>query len=295
MTTNKDQGPNSAGADDLAARAAEQMLGPNPFVGLRVEDILATCQELAGQAVKYPMLVLEQEAVLAHELMLALAGQSELAPAQGDKRFQDAAWKENAFYRFSLQSYLAWSNALNAFVAKSTLDKASKERARFVVSLWTDALSPTNTLLGNPAALKKIIESGGTNLFNGLKNMLADLSTNKGMPAQVDKKAFEVGRNLALSPGAVVFRNEVLELIQYQPATSEVFARPHVIVPPQVNKFYVFDLSPGKSIVEHLLKSGYQTFAVSWRNPTPAQRDWDMDSYVAALLEAIAARHHRER
>ena len=158
-----------------------------------------------------------------------------------------------------------------------------------MVSLWTDALSPTNTLLGNPAALKKIIESGGTNLFNGLKNMLADLSTNKGMPAQVDKKAFEVGRNLALSPGAVVFRNEVLELIQYQPATSEVFARPHVIVPPQVNKFYVFDLSPGKSIVEHLLKSGYQTFAVSWRNPTPAQRDWDMDSYVAALLEAIAA------
>src|SRR5207244_13104897 len=119
-----------------------------------------------------------------------------------------------------------------------------------------------------------------------LKNKLADLCTNKGMPAQVDKKAFEVGRNLALSPGAVVFRNEVLELIQYQPATSEVFARPHVIVPPQVNKFYVFDLSPGKSIVEHLLHSGYQTFPVSGTNHTPPKREGDMVTYVPTLLDA---------
>src|SRR5437870_2075216 len=289
MTTSKDQGPSGTGADDLAARATEQILGPNPFTGLRSEDIVASVQALAGQAVTDPMLLFEQEAVLARELIKALAGQSELAPAQGDKRFQDPAWKDNPFYRFSLQGYLAWSNALNAFVDKTALDPTSKERARFVVSLWTDALSPTNTLVGNPAALKKTIESGGTNLFKGLKNMLSDLSTNKGMPAQVDKTAFEVGRNLALSPGAVVFRNDVLELIQYQPMTSEVFARPHIIVPPQVNKFYLYDLAPGKSIIEYLLKSGYQTFAVSWRNPMPAQRDWDMDTYGAALLEAIAA------
>jgi polyhydroxyalkanoate synthase len=108
------------------------------------------------------------------------------------------------------------------------------------------------------------------------------------MPAQVDRTAFQVGKNLALSPGAVVFRNRVLELIQYAPATGEVYARPQIIVPPQINKFYIFDLAPGKSIVEYLVKNGFQVFIVSWRNPTPAQRDWDMDTYVGALLAAIA-------
>jgi polyhydroxyalkanoate synthase len=109
------------------------------------------------------------------------------------------------------------------------------------------------------------------------------------MPAQVDMKAFAPGRNLAMSQGAVVWRNEVLELIQYSPKTDQVYERPQLIVPPQINKFYIFDMAPGKSIVEYLLNAGMQVFIVSWRNPTPAQRDWDMDNYVAALLDAIAA------
>jgi poly(3-hydroxyalkanoate) synthetase len=158
-----------------------------------------------------------------------------------------------------------------------------------VVSLLTDALAPTNTLLGNPAALKRVIDSGGASLLEGFKNLLADLTANRGMPAQVDTTAFQLGKNLALSPGAVVFRNDVLELIQYAPATGEVYARPQMIVPPQINKYYVFDLSPGRSIVEYLVQNGFQVFVVSWRNPTPAQSDWDMSTYVAALLESIAA------
>lgn len=275
-------------ADDVAAQASAEILGPNPFIGLRPQDILATGGTIAAQAVKHPMLVLEQEAALARDLIAVLSGNAAIAPATGDRRFGDAAWKDNPFYRMYLQGYLAWGNALNRFVERSALDGESKQRARFVVDLLTDALAPTNTLLGNPAALKKILESGGASLLEGVKNLVGDLTNNRGMPAQVDKSAFQPGKNLAISPGAVVFRNSVLELIQYAPATAEVHARPQMIVPPQINKFYIFDLSPGKSMIEHLVKSGFQVFAVSWRNPTPAQRDWDMDSYVASLLEAMA-------
>jgi polyhydroxyalkanoate synthase subunit PhaC len=288
MTDGKDKAA-EPGAEGVAAQATEGILGPNPFIGLRPQDVLETVGNIGGQALKQPMLVLEQQAGLARDLISVLSGNAEIAPSGGDKRFVDSAWKDNPFYRMSLQGYLAWSNALTSFVEKTGLDSLSKQRAQFVVSLLSDALSPTNTLLGNPAALKKVIDSGGASLVDGFKNLLADLTTNRGMPAQVDRTAFQLGKNLALSPGAVVFRNSVLELIQYAPATAEVRERPQVIVPPQINKFYIFDLAPGKSIVEYLVKNGFQVFIVSWRNPTAAQSDWDMDTYVAALLAAIAA------
>jgi len=289
MTTGKHKPPGTGAPDEGAARAAEEMLGPNPFIGLRPQDILSAAKQIGTQAILQPTLVIEQEAALARELISVLSGNAKSALPQGDKRFADSAWRDNPFYRTYLQGYMAWGKALTGFVDRSALDARNKDRANFVVSLLTDALAPTNTLLGNPAALKKIIDSGGTSLVAGLQNMLADLTNNKGMPAQVDTKAFRVGENLALSPGAVVFRNEVLELIQYAPATPEVYARPQLIVPPQINKYYVFDLSPGKSLVEYLVKHGFQVFMVSWRNPTPAQRDWNMETYVAALLEAIEA------
>ena len=290
MAASKDS-PSKSGAppDDLAASATDGMLGPNPFVGVRPRDILATAQQIGAQAVQHPTLLVEQEAALARELISVLCGSATSTPQQGDKRFNDPAWRDNSLYRITLQSYLAWRNALTGFVDRSALDDKSKERAQFVLSLLTDALAPTNTLIGNPAALKKIIESGGASLLGGFRNILTDMLKNQGMPSQVDKTAFEVGKNLAASPGAVVFRNEVLELIQYTPATREVYARPQLIVPPQINKFYVFDLSEGKSIVDYLVKSEFQVFVVSWRNPTAEQRDWDLDTYVTALIEAIAA------
>ena len=279
----------SGASDDVAAKAAEEILGPNPFVGLRPRDVLATAGTVGAQAVKQPLLLLEQEGALARDLIAILSGNSAFQPPASDRRFTDPTWKDNPFYRMFLQGYLAWGNALNGFIDRSALDGVSKERARFVTGLLTDAMAPTNTLLGNPGALKRILDSGGVSLFEGVRNLLGDLVSNQGMPAQVDKSAFELGRNLALTPGAVVFKNAVLELIQYSPATSEVHGRPQMIVPPQINKYYIFDLAPGKSIIEYLVKSGFQVFAVSWRNPSPAQRDWDIDSYVAALLEAMAA------
>jgi len=285
--------PNQKSKTGTAATEPEHKTGNtariNPFIGMRPCDVVATAQQIGAQAVRQPAILLEQEAALTRELLAILSGKGTTAPAKGDKRFLDSAWEQNPFYRIAMQSYLAWGNALSGFVDRSALDARSKERAQFVLQLITDALAPTNTLLGNPVALRKAVESGGASVLSGIRNALTDLLKNQGMPAQVDTSAFEVGKNLGTSPGAVVFRNEVLELIQYTPATGEVYGRPQLIVPPQINKFYVFDLSEGKSIVDYLLQREFQVFAVSWRNPTVDHRDWDMDTYVAALIEAIHA------
>ncbi|HEY2022626.1 MAG TPA: alpha/beta fold hydrolase [Paraburkholderia sp.] len=265
------------------------MPGPNPFVGLRARDLVATVQQIGAQALRQPALVVEQEAALARDMLAVLSGSSECKPPQGDKRFNDPAWQDNSFYRTAMQGYLAWRDALTGFVERSALDAKTRERAQFVMSLYTDAMSPTNTLPGNPTALKKAIDSGGASLLGGMRNLVMDLLRNRGMPAQVDKNAFKVGENVGTSPGAVVFRNEVLELIQYAPATEHVHARAQLIVPPQINKFYVFDLSGGKSIVEYLVNNEFQVFVVSWRNPGTGHSHWNLDTYVAALIEAIAA------
>jgi polyhydroxyalkanoate synthase subunit PhaC len=276
-------------ADSVAAQAAGEVLGPNPFVGLRPADLVASLGDIGRQVLQAPLLALQHETRLASTLFSVLGGSSDIAPIKGDKRFSDVVWNDNPFYHRYLQGYLAISQAFDNFVESTKLDNIAKQRAHFVLSLWLDALAPTNTLAGNPAAIRKALESGGASLVAGYKNLLADMTANRGMPAQVDMKAFAAGRNLALSPGAVVWHNEVLELIQYSPKTEQVYARPQLIVPPQINKFYIFDLAPGKSIVEYLVNAGMQVFIVSWRNPTPAQRDWDMDTYVAALLGAIGA------
>ncbi|MDR5767199.1 MULTISPECIES: alpha/beta fold hydrolase [unclassified Caballeronia] len=275
--------------EGLTASAADGMLGPNPFVGLRAVDMFAAAGQIGAQAMLHPALLMGQTAALVRDLSSAVNGAHAPSPQQGDKRFADPAWREQPLYRTTLTGYLAWRDALAGFIDRSALDDASKERAQFVMSLLTDALAPTNTLAGNPAALRKLVDTRGASVVAGMRNMLTDTLNNKGMPSQVDKRAFRVGGNLATTPGAVVFRNEVLELIQYAPATPNVRARPQLIVPPQINKFYIFDLSAGKSIVEYLVQSEFQVFAVSWRNPTEAQRDWDMDTYVAALIEAIDA------
>src|SRR6516165_24847 len=201
----------------LIESATQGMLGPNPFIGFRPQDITAAFRELAHQAVQHPAMVLEQEAALLRELIAILSGSSKLAAAPGDRRFADAAWQDNPLYRICLQTYLAWANSVTQFVDQSALDQRTKQRVRFAASLLTDALAPTNTLFGNPAALRSTLASGGANLVAGLKNMLADMATNGAMPSQVDKSAFKLGENLALSKGAVVLTTPVLELIQYSP------------------------------------------------------------------------------
>src|SRR6266704_1118355 len=280
---------------ETSEQTAEQMPGGEaafglmPLVGFRGTDLFKVSQQLAEQAIKEPPLVLKHYTNFLLEMGRVVTGQSSVEPDAKDKRFTDEVWKTNPSYRALLQTYLTWQQSLGAFIDDADLDKKDADRARFVLGLFTGTVAPGNTLLGNPAAMKQMYETGGASLVKGLTHMLEDLANNGGLPSQVNMKAFQVGKDLGISPGAVVFKNEVLELIQYQPTTQEVYRRPLLIVPPQVNKFYVMDLSPNKSIMRYLLANGQQVFAISWRNPTPQEREWGFETYDRAILEAMEA------
>ena len=166
------------------------------------------------------------------------------------------------------------------------LDAKSADRARFALMQVTEAAAPTNNLLTNPAALRRAIDTRGRSLVAGARHLAWDMRHNDGMPSQVDTRPFEVGRTLAITPGAVVHRGDMFELLQYAPSTPQVHARPTLVIPPQVNKYYFLDLAPGRSFVEHAVANGLQVFMISWRNPGPEHRDWSLDSYVGACLEA---------
>jgi polyhydroxyalkanoate synthase len=273
--------------DDMREHAAEHTLAANPLVGVRGRDILDSARALFGQILSNPGIAARQYLSFLAELGRIVTGGSELAPEARDRRFADPAWKESAAYRALAQCYLAWAQALNSFIDDTKLDKRDAERARFVASLVIDAMSPTNSLAGNPAALKKLIDTGGASLLHGLQNLIGDMMCNGGLPAQVDTRKFAVGRNLATTPGAVVYRDSVMELIQYRPVGPHAHKRPLLIAPPQINKFYVFDLVPEKSIVQFALSGGLQTFALSWKNPTPADSHFGLNTYVGALEQAV--------
>src|SRR6266852_4581933 len=280
---------------ETSERAAEQLPGGEaafglmPLTGFSGAEIFNVGRQVIEQAIKQPPLVLKHYTNFLLKMGRVVTGQSTVEPDARDKRFTDEMWKTNPFYRALLQTYLSWQQSLNAFINDVDLDKKDAERARFVLSLYVDAVAPTNTLLGNPAAMKKMYETGGASLVKGLTHMLEDLANNGGLPSQVDMKAFQVGEDLATSPGAVVFKNDVLELIQFKPATQEVYGRPLLVVPPQVNKYYVMDLSPNKSLAKYLVANGLQVFTISWRNPTPEYREWGFETYDRAILEAIDA------
>src|SRR6478609_4342164 len=273
--------------NELREQAAQNTLAANPLVGVRLEDILDSARLLVGQMLSSPGVAAREYLRFLDELGRIATGGSELAPDAKDKRFADSAWKDSAIYRALSQCYLAWGGALNRFVDEAKMEKRDAERARFIVSLLVDAMAPTNSILGNPVALRKLVETRGASVVHGLENLTRDLVRNGGLPAQVDKNKFTVGKNLATTPGAVVYRSPVLELIQYRPMSNDVYTRPLLIIPPQINKFYVFDLAPEKSIVQFALKGGLQTFAVSWKNPTAKESDFGLDTYVRALEEAV--------
>jgi polyhydroxyalkanoate synthase len=271
----------------LREQAAEYTLAANPLVGIREQEIFESVGKLFEHAMINPALAAKHYWSYLGELGRIATGGSELAPDAKDKRFADPAWKDSVAYRALAQNYLAWSGSLQHFVDEARMDKLDTERSRFIVSLLVDAMAPTNTVAGNPAAFKKAVDTGGTSLMRGLENFAGDLAGNGGLPAQVDTRKFAVGGNLATTPGKVVYRSPVMELIQYAPMTEEVHARPLLIAPPQINKFYVFDLVPEKSIIQFALKGGLQTFAISWKNPTTAESEFGLEIYVAALEEAV--------
>ncbi|WP_372868351.1 class II poly(R)-hydroxyalkanoic acid synthase, partial [Pseudomonas sp.] len=262
--------------------------GQSALGGLRGRNLLSTLRTLAVQGIKQPIYSSRHALALGRQLGRVLRGDTVLPPNSRDARFQDPTWQLNPFYRRSLQAYLVWQQQLAAWVDESDLPADEQARVRFVLAQLGDALAPSNSLL-NPLALKELFNSGGISLLKGIGHLFDDLLHNGGMPSQVSKQAFEVGRNLAVTPGSVVFRNELLELIQYKPMSEQQYARPLLIVPPQINKYYIFDLAPGKSFVQYALKNGLQVFVVSWRNPEARHREWGLSNYVQAVEEALDA------
>jgi polyhydroxyalkanoate synthase len=195
-----------------------------------------------------------------------------IAPEPGDRRFASKEWQDNPYYDYLKQSYL-----LAARYLERALETAP-ERTRFAARQWIDAMCPANFPVTNPVALREAVESKGESLARGLANLLADVQ--KRRISQTRESAFEVGRNLAITPGDVVFENELIQLIQYKPATPQVARRPLVMIPPCINKFYILDLQPENSFVAHALGAGNTVFMVSWRNVETGQAHYTWDDYL---------------
>ena len=244
---------------------------------------------MASNLAARPGVVTRRLADLTTELGRVAAGTSDRAPSPRDRRFADPAWTQNPFLRRLVQGYLAAGETAGALTKEAQLDWRDHERMSFVVDNAVDALAPSNNPLISPTAWKALIDTAGLSSVRGVRHLLRDLATPPRVPSMVERSAFSVGKTVAVSTGAVVFRNEVLEVIQYTPQTAKVRAVPVLIVPPVINKYYVVDLAPGRSLVEYLLQRNLQVFAISWRNPDARHRDWGMDAYGQAISEAMDA------
>lgn len=201
-----------------------------------------------------------------------------VAPDREDRRFAGAEWRDSILHDYLKQHYLLGTRFLRELVEATELEPAAKQRLRFYARQFTDMMSPANFAATNPEVVKTAVASDGRSLAHGLRNLIGDVE--KGRISQTDESAFEVGRNLAATPGAVVYENDVFQLVQYAPATPSVRARPFVMVPPCINKFYVLDLTAENSFVRYAVERGNTAFMVSWRNITPEVGHLTWDDYI---------------
>jgi polyhydroxyalkanoate synthase len=283
MTTRADVGVPADEDDALGLVEAGEAVGI-PTATVLIKTVAAT----VGQ----PGPLAREVRRFGRETVRIVAGRSKRGPAKGDKRFTDPAWKENPVFRRLGQEYLNFAESVDRLVDE--LDRSSKdwqevERARFIMNILTSAVAPTNLILTNPTALKRAFDTAGTSVVRGLGNFLGDVKNNGGMPSQTNRKAFQVGTDLAATPGSVVQRDDLAELIQYAPATDSVRARPVVIIPPPIGRFYFLDLRPGRSFVEYAVSQGLQVFMISWRNPDASMGSLGVDDYAARVLSALDA------
>ncbi|WP_433800976.1 PHA/PHB synthase family protein [Actinomycetospora sp. CA-084318] len=205
---------------------------------------------------------------------------TEPVPTSKDGRFKDTTWVENPAYWALRQEYLALVALLEDLVGAASLDEDSDDRARMLMGLIGSVVSPTNVLPGNPSALKRAFETGGSSVVAGLRNVLDDLATNGGKPRQVDKSGLRVGKELAATPGKVVYRNRLMELVQFEAQTDEVHAIPLLCSPPWINKYYVMDLAPERSLVEWAVQHGHTVFMISYRNPDSSMATTTFADYL---------------
>ena len=274
---------------EMALRQADRPSGltPDPF------HVAPALTEVMGRLAAQPDRLMRAQADLFTRYLdlwqsatrRITEGQSEpvVAPARGDRRFSDPDWVENPVFDVIKQSYLLTSNWLNDLVADvDAVDPMSKRRVEFFMKMLTDAFSPSNFLASNPAALREVMATGGDSLVRGMDNFVADLQRGDGKLAisQTDYEMFRIGENVATAPGKVVFRNDVIELLQFSPTTEQVHEIPLVIFPPWINKFYILDLRPENSMIRWLADQGITVFVASWVNPDPSMAGMTFEDYM---------------
>src|SRR4051794_17111551 len=238
---------------------------------------------VAAGLARRPRRTVRRVGELGAELGRVAAGRSDVQPAKRDRRFADPAWQSNWMFRRLVQTYLATGETVDGLISDADADWRTERQARFAAGNVFDALAPSNFPWSNPAVIKASVDEGGKNLVRGARNFLHDFPR---LPSTVDTSRFAVGENLVLTPGAVVLRTDVFELIQYEPQTPKVREVPLLFAPPTINKYYVLDLAPGRSLIGWLVQQGQQVFVISWRNPDVEQGHFDLDTYTAAVLEA---------
>src|ERR1700729_1442345 len=276
-------------AADAAAAPLDLLLGDAATGMLRRMNPGGSGLRLAASLAAKPRLVAGRGGRLAGELARIAVGRSQVQPSRRDRRFADPGWTGNPLLRRTMQAYLAAAESAEGVVAEAGLDRADSQRVGFVLTNLIDALAPSNNPLLNPAAVKAAVDSGGGSAVTGLRQFIGDMAVAPRVPSMVEADAFEVGVDLAVTPGSVVLRTPVFELIQYRPTTAAVRQVPLLIVPPTINKYYVMDLAPGRSMVEYLTGSGLQVFMISWRNPDARHASWDFNTYGQAVLDAMDA------
>jgi polyhydroxyalkanoate synthase subunit PhaC len=290
--------PAGAPADQAAAGAAEAAEAAGPLDLLMSDAALGVLRlfrpdmsvlRLAAKLARKPRLTGGTAALLTLEFGRIAAGQAAITPDRRDRRFADPAWASNPLLKRIMQAYLAAGWTAERLLAAAELDWRDNERLKFLLSNLVAAAAPSNNPLINPAGWKAAIDTGGRSAVRGARALASDLAAPPRVPSMVEPGAFEVGRDLAATPGAVVHRTGIFELIQYQPVTGTVHSYPLVIVPPMINKFYITDLAPGRSLIEYLVGQGHQVFAISWRNPDRRHRDWNLDTYGGAVVAAVEA------
>jgi polyhydroxyalkanoate synthase len=286
----------TAAESDVPEGAAEAAMGLDLVLVDAARGPLRRLVPPAGTALRFGAALARQPGTLARrtgELALELGritlGRSELAPGRKDKRFADPAWSGNPFLRRAMQTHLATARTTWELIEDADLDWQDDERIRFTATNLVDALAPSNVPVLNPLAWKATIDTGGKNVVQGLRRMATDLAAPPRVPSMVEPDAFTVGEDLAVTPGVVVFRTDVFELIRYRPTTETVREVPLLMIPPTINKYYIADLARGRSIVEHYLSAGQQVFMISWRNPDERHAEWGLDTYGQALLDAMDA------
>ena len=258
-----------ANAKDIMSEATEAAAGMLPL------DMVNAIADPAAVAKEMPR--------LAEELTKIALGQSDISFGKRDKRFADEAWRTVPYFRMLGQSYRLFETWMDRMYQGMDGSWQSKARARFAADVITAALSPTNYLGTNPEALRKAAETGGLSLVRAAQNMLHDMARG-GMPAMTDRKQFTVGKDISCTPGAVVYRDEMFELLQYTPTTPKVRSIPLLMIPPQINRHYVLDLAPGRSLAEFAVSQGIGVFMIVWRNPSSqlGHGKWGLDDYLAA-------------